>query len=216
LPTRRKEYVDILTPRRGSSRSRHRGLIELPVLSADSLSGIAAAYVRDIRPQVERELDLYRLAKTDAEAVSRAARCVSVDADGQLRKHRHQWRIPLAAINETERRLNRSVGRLCATRSFADLHELIESMIRGIHKVGELMVYDVSLRIGSRLGLEPTEVYLHRGTREGAVALGLDGRRKTIRVDELPLELRSLRPRELEDLLCIYKSELKRLPRREL
>jgi len=80
--------------------------------------------------------------------------------------------------------------------------------------VGELTVYDVSLRVGARFGLAPAEVYLHRGTREGAVALGLNGRRNTIRVDELPVEFRVLQPRELEDLLCIYKEQLKRLRRR--
>jgi len=206
--------VDNVTRRQGFTPSRRKHLIEVPVLSTDNLGGIAADYVRRVRPQAERELDHYRLAKTDAEAVSEAARCVSVDADGRSRRHPHQRRIPARAINEAERRLNRSVHRLRAARNFADLHDLVESMIGGIHMVGELTVYDVSLRVGARFGLAPAEVYLHRGTREGAVALGLNGRRNTIRVDELPVEFRVLQPRELEDLLCIYKEQLKRLRRR--
>ena len=70
------------------------------------------------------------------------------------------------------------------------------------------MVYDTALRIGAKLGLEPEVVYLHRGTRSGMKALGLDVGRPFIEVDELPQALRSLRPHEIEDCVCIYKSEL--------
>jgi len=101
--------------------------------------------------------------------------------------------------------------------SFDELFELVEALIRPIYGIGELAVYDTALRIGERLGLEPTKVYLHRGTREGAKALGLAYRRKAIELAELPTELRSLPARELEDVLCIYKDEFTgrrhRLPR---
>ena len=60
---------------------------------------------------------------------------------------------------------------------------------------------------------EPDRVYLHSGTREGARALGLAAERSFLPMDELPPELRRLKPREVEDLLCIYKGELKRLTR---
>jgi hypothetical protein len=70
------------------------------------------------------------------------------------------------------------------------------------------MVYDTALRIGAKLGLEPEVVYLHRGTRRGVRALGLDADRTFVALGELPHELRALRPHEIEDCLCIYKTEL--------
>jgi hypothetical protein len=74
--------------------------------------------------------------------------------------------------------------------------------------MGELVVYDTALRIGARFGLEPEKVYVHRGTRDGVRKLGLDARRETIEMDELPAPIRRLTPREAEDFLCIYKDTL--------
>jgi hypothetical protein len=86
---------------------------------------------------------------------------------------------------------------------------LVEHLVGPIPGIGELTVYDISQRIGSRFDLEPDRVYLHSGTRVGARALGFDGRRASLEVAELPDELtEQLRPRELEDLLCIYKNAL--------
>ena len=70
------------------------------------------------------------------------------------------------------------------------------------------MVYDTALRIGAKLGLEPEVVYLHRGARSGMKALGLGAGRLFVEVYELPHELRSLRPHEIEDCVCIYKTKL--------
>jgi hypothetical protein len=65
----------------------------------------------------------------------------------------------------------------------------------------------MALRIGARFGLEPKRVYVHAGTRDGA--LGLDADRRTIEMAELPAPIRRLTAREAEDLLCIYKSRLR-------
>ena len=92
--------------------------------------------------------------------------------------------------------------------SFDDLFDLVDKHILPIQGIGPLTVYDTALRIGARLGLSPTRVYLHAGTRAGARELGLDAQRGTIEMDELPEPLRQLSPREAEDLLCIYKSWL--------
>lgn len=81
-------------------------------------------------------------------------------------------------------------------------------LIRPIPKIGELTVYDTALRVGARFGLEPSRVYVHAGTRDGARALGFDGHRQYIEMDELPASSRRLRAREAEDMLCIYKKRL--------
>jgi hypothetical protein len=51
-------------------------------------------------------------------------------------------------------------------------------------------------------------IYLHAGTREGARRLGLDTSGPTLGVDEIPKGLCALTPREIEDVLCIYKDAL--------
>jgi hypothetical protein len=75
--------------------------------------------------------------------------------------------------------------------------------------IGPLAVYDITQRIGRYLGLEPEDVYLHRGTREGARALGLCG--ETVKKDQFPAAFQRLSAAEIEDCLCIFKDELKRV-----
>jgi len=98
-------------------------------------------------------------------------------------------------------------------RSFRELHDLVESRIGDIGGIGELAIYDTALRIGAFLRLEPDLVYLHRGTRAGAKALGVPHRGATLTLGQLPAALCRLSPRELEDCLCIFKDELRRLSR---
>jgi predicted kinase len=74
--------------------------------------------------------------------------------------------------------------------------------------IGELYVYDTALRIGAKLNLFPARVYLHAGTRQGARALGLDARADALDMADLPREFHVLKPYEVEDVLCIFKSEL--------
>jgi hypothetical protein len=88
--------------------------------------------------------------------------------------------------------------------SFDDLHRIVHSLIEMPH-IGDLAIYDISLRLGMYLNLLPEEVYLHCGTTEGAKALGLSVRKRTtITVDELPTELAVLSCMELEDFLCLF------------
>jgi hypothetical protein len=75
--------------------------------------------------------------------------------------------------------------------------------VRGL---GELYCYDTALRIGAKLELLPQMVFLHRGTRDGARALGhTDYRSANIDPHTLPRELHQLHPYEIEDFLCIFK-----------
>jgi len=73
-----------------------------------------------------------------------------------------------------------------ASTTFEELHGVVENLTREIPKIGELTVYDTALRIGAYLGLQPDKVFVHAGTLEGVQYLGLDGKRKTIDVAELP------------------------------
>lgn len=119
----------------------------------------------------------------------------------------HQCRLTKKALKEAYRRLQRVDLRACTT--FHQLFTEIEEQIGQITGIGPLMVYDTALRIGAFLELEPEKVYLHRGSRDGARAIGLGKGKDTLEVSELPRPFHRLRPREIEDCLCIYKKELK-------
>ena len=91
---------------------------------------------------------------------------------------------------------------------------MIHEAISGLSGIGEVMVYDTAHRIGSYLGLEPEYVYLHAGTRVGAVALGFDRSAGWIEIADLPAAFRRLKPSEIEDCLCIYKKDIQRIQSR--
>lgn len=165
-----------------------------------------AAAVEDYRMRHQRkharELDFFRLPKlSDEDAVSAAALCQLPSG----KRHPHQRRIPRAALDESRQRLLMNLDAIRACSSFDELYEFVERLIRPIPMIGELTVYDTSLRIGARFGLEPELVYLHAGTRVGARRLGLNWRARALDRDSLPPALRALTAHEIEDVLCIYE-----------
>lgn len=125
------------------------------------------------------------------------------------KRHDHQRRIPESSLKAALERLRQRLPLPRDLRDFDTLHQLIDSAIRDIPKIGELVVYDVTHRIGAQNQIEPNRVYLHAGTRLGARAFRLRG--KSIVVDDLPPEFRGLSPAECEDCLCIYHSEVGRI-----
>jgi hypothetical protein len=155
------------------------------------------------RRPAEQELAYFRTWATDEEAVSKAA--LAQLSSGK--RHSHQYRVPPAALRESERRLLDNLPALRKASSFDELLQLMETLIRPIHRIGELAVYDTAVRVGARFAIEPAKVYLHAGTRKGAKALGLNARSDAIELTELPVELRTLTAGEAEDVLCIYKNE---------
>jgi hypothetical protein len=169
------------------------------VAGAPTLARIVRAYLRNHRQRARAEADFYSRLPSLAEAVRRASRAERPDG----KRHAHQTRVRRAALRAAERRLERV--RLARVRDFQSLHSLVGATIGRVHGIGELMIYDTTSRIGAKLGLEPEVVYLHAGTRAGARALGLDSSAAYLRATDLPAPLRTLRPREVEDLLCIYK-----------
>ncbi|MCY2987531.1 MAG: hypothetical protein NTY19_06665 [Planctomycetota bacterium] len=120
----------------------------------------------------------------------------------------HQRRVGRRILQEACERLLRHRDEIRGCRSFADLIALVGRATEGIYRFGELAVYDTAFRLGVWLKLWPKAVYLHAGTRAGARALGLDLRRGRVDMAELPVEVRVLKPWQVEDFLCIFKREL--------
>ena len=170
-----------------------------------SLKEIVDAYIREWRPCALREMQSFRNCRKFAEAIERAS--LSTKENGK--RHPHQCRIPGVVLAEAARNLTAASSRLSKCRSFESLHGVIKEEIGAIRGLGPLTVYDIATRIGAYrdLHLEPEMIYLHAGTAKGAKALGFHGR-KTLNPRELPREFWVLKPREIEDCLCLYEEDL--------
>ena len=186
-------------PRRSSKGCRVPQDVERP----HNLAAIVRAYVIHIRGKSQDELSSFFKEPTISSAVSRAG--LAQRPDGK--RYDHQRRLRPAVLREAAKQLERA--NLADSADFDDLHHAIEQAIGPIPGIGELMVYDTSLRIGAKLGLAPKHVYLHSGTRKGARVLGLNWRKPYLEIAELPRDLRLLEPHEVEDCLCIYKGEFR-------
>jgi len=173
-------------------------------------TGIFAEIVNDyicrFKKKAEEELEYFKSQRSLKEAVSKAA--LARKPSG--RKFSHQKRIPKSVLEKAQKILLSNIDEIATAKSFDHLHDMIEKLVRSIRGIGELYIYDTALRIGAKLGFEPDKIYLHRGTREGAKHLGLNFNKKYLEITEVPAELRTLKPREIEDLLCIYKNQFKK------
>ena len=170
-------------------------------------SDLVEAYILEYRQRAEEELDFYRNQRSLRAAVNMAALCTTKDAT----KHPHQWRLRNQVLNEASSILSGSLPEIRRCKEFDALMKLVEEKLMHLHGLGELTKYDIAHRVGNYFDLQPAKVYLHRGTRDGAKALGFDKRLASIDVSMLPRAFLRLKPYEIEDCLCIYKSELSRL-----
>ena len=168
-----------------------------------SLEAIVRAYCRDDRAAAEDK----RAHWARHSSLNAAVRAAALSTVPSGKRHPHQRRIPGDALRSAAEALNCPAIPACS--SFDELHRTVHDRIAGIHRIGELAVYDIACRIGAFLGLSPDHVYLHAGTRKGAQALGLQG--ATVHKNDLPPEFRKLSPAEVEDCLCIYKAPIRRL-----
>ena len=161
-------------------------------------------YIAHHRKDAIKELQFYRDMPTLGHAIMRAAHACTAGGG----KHPHQWRIPRDALREFGGRLSGSKRAIGKATSFDELHEIVRELGEPIYMIGELTIYDTAHRIGCKLCLPLTRVYLHSGTQRGAVALGIHRNRTSISVKELPKPFAFLEPYEIEDCLCIFKGLL--------
>ncbi|MBU0507503.1 hypothetical protein KKH27_01520 [bacterium] len=142
------------------------------------------------------------------EVIQKAA--LALTATGSVSSHQRQWVRP-ESMQQAVPILLAAIESIRACKDFDSLLLLTTRKLAGIDGLGDLYYYDTSRRIGAFLGLFPLRVYLHRGTKEGAKALGLDHTRPYINMVSVPPELRCLEPKHVEDFLCRYKDRLKKI-----
>jgi len=167
----------------------------------ESLVAIIAHYLANYSDNANRELQFCRCQRTIDAALKQAA---LARLPSGKRAH-HQRRLSQSTLNAAWDALKQCDFSEC--RSFHELFCLVDETVRPIHGIGELYIYDTSLRMGAFLRLSPDRVYLHAGTRVGARALGFSGG-DYILCSDLPNEFAVLQPHQIEDCLCIYKREL--------
>jgi hypothetical protein len=145
--------------------------------------------------------------------VGQPSLALAISLAGQARDWRgkrlpHSNRLRPKQLQRAEAALLAAQPSIAHCRSFDELLSIVSSCLKPIWTNPELFSYDTALRIGAKMGLTPEKVYLHRGTRIGARALGLDARVDFLIIDQLPSVLQVLEPREVEDFLCIFKDKL--------
>jgi hypothetical protein len=175
-------------------------------MSVTSYGEVIRDYILRKRKEAAAELEFFRQQPSLGKAIYYGARSITPCG----KRHPHQRRRRASTLAAAERRLLAVKSLLRQASSFTALHDVIHAAIRPIRGIGSLTIYDIATRIGGYVGLEPKVVYLHAGTAEGAKALGLSAR-KTLCPKTLPRVFHRLRPREIEDCLCIYASDLWRL-----
>ena len=166
------------------------------------LAALVRLYRLHNRPNSFEELKFFREMPSLELAVHYAALAINQDK----KRSSHQRRLSLATLSRAKALLSAARFRLKACRSFYELHLRLASILLPVRGLGELYVYDTALRLGSFFKLSPEHVYLHRGTRSGARALGLNVSKGFLEVSELPKSVQALEPHEIEDFLCIYKA----------
>lgn len=168
-----------------------------------TLLHIVKEYNSKNKDSLYSKLEQFQQANSLSSVIEKAGR--AIDFNG--RRFRHQWRLTNKALSQALSELKKSSKKINACKNFDELLSLIESTAGRVFGIGELYNYDTALRIGAYLGLFPEQVYLHRGVIKGARKLGLNTKRRSIPLEELPIEFHKLTASEAEDILCIYKDK---------
>ncbi len=170
----------------------------------DNLKEIISDYIEHYRPIAETNFLIFKNLDSlkDAVAFVGSAKCPVCG-----KKFGHQRRIPSKILDNAKLKLLDLLIQIQNCHDFEELIWLLENNIKE-SGIGDLTIYDMALRIGDRLGIEPMVVYLHAGTKRGAKTLKINIKRKFFYPSELPDEFKELSVREIEDCLCIYKDHL--------
>ena len=140
----------------------------------------------------------------DQPSLRQAIEVAAHATDQRGRLYSHQYRIRRISIAQAGAALVAAEQQIARVGSFDELLTVITGQLREVSGTGELHCYDTAFRIGAHLGLLPTRVYLHAGTRVGARALDLAYEKDSLKMSEIPAELWQRAPHEVEDILCIY------------
>ena len=170
--------------------------------SGDGLDRIVQTYLDNNAAGEERYLRFYAIQRSLPDAISKAAMAELPNG----KRFSHQRRIPGRVLAQARDALLQIDYR--GLKTFSELYELVAKALRPIPGIGLLTIYDTAHRFGAYLKLSPEHVYLHAGVRVGAKALALPDWKDKLPISAFPRAFQRLRPEQVEDCLCIYKSDL--------
>lgn len=159
----------------------------------------------------DNELDYYKHLPTLSDTIDKATKALFKEGN----KLEHQWRINDKILAHVAKNLKKREKEIRESTSFERIYEIVND--ESILGFGDLAKYDTTLRIASKLYIQPAKVYLHRGTKDGAKAIGINVRKKRyLEVHELPkafldaIDAQIINVLHVEDILCIYKKYFER------
>lgn len=151
------------------------------------------------------ESDKHLLDVKNAATIEIAIKLAATARDAKGYKHGHQNLISPYTLEQFSDKVHMRKDEIASATSFKQLHSIVKACrIKGI---GELCIYDTAHRLGGYLNLPPDSIYLHRGTKQGAIKLIGKVKGACVSKDMLPaaFQREDLSNPELEDILCIYK-----------
>lgn len=155
--------------------------------------------------------DLEAAVKSAALAEDLVGKSYRKEWNGKVKRHGHQRRIKQTGLQKALKTLKSKIGELRVCKSFDAIFECVSSNCSEIEGLGPLYIYDTALRIGAFSKQLPKRVHLQAGALAGARVLGLDVKNSPLLVSEFPRPMQRLAPYEIEDFLCIYKGELRKV-----
>ena len=132
--------------------------------------------------------------------------------DENNKKYSHQYRIPRDTLDKYKEVLLSLESEFKECKKFDKIYKLFKSY--KTYGIGSLTIYDVVLRVSQNYGIYPNDVYLHAGTRAGALQAGLIkkyDRRDKLTIKEITDKLGWLKNVEacvIEDFLCVCKNDI--------
>lgn len=180
-----------------------------------SLSKIVEMYKNVQLAYEQADVDKYKECKTFEYLLKRAI--VGLTSEGERDSHKNRRRHE--EFRQMYDNLKSKEEDILECKSFDQIMMIVyHAACQGF---GPLSVYDTAIAIGSYLNIYPEKVYLHTGAYEGANNLvGSDNLIKKIRyfnddkdypyieLYDFPLEMHTLSPLHVENLLCYYRIEL--------
>lgn len=149
-------------------------------------------------------------AETLGDAIHRA--CMSRGEDGKL--WHHQGRVWQKNLEAFERRLfSDYFDKIENSEHFWELMIHIRNAAEETPGIGPVTEYDVAMRLGGWLDLEPEHLYFHAGVTEGLRALGVAIPHGVYCIDRerLPAFFHDKNLDIVESFLCGYRSEIQRV-----
>ncbi len=170
-------------------------------ISDQKLKNIIKAYktLRNTKPDVWISFTTEQ--RNIRDAIRVAALCINKDN----KRHSHQYRLKQETLNATNEELQQISRKVRGVKTFDELYQLIMSL--DVYGLGRLTRYDIATRIGAYLNLYPDRVYLHAGTKAGAIKLLGKVNKDYLFKSDLPkpFRIKSLEYHEIEDILCVFK-----------